>query len=137
MIFLSTLKKKYSKTIAAKPDEDVKSSYTKYVHKPGDKMIVNFIYNIFFIDLFCFVSFIVNFTFCALKSSGKLATMCSSIILIALNGSRVILILKLLILGAFLGPFHRHLLSLSNVSMTSLAYINHMNLRKFCALPIK
>ena len=42
--------------------------------------------------------------------------------LIALSGFRVQLIFKLLILGAFLDPFHRHLLSLSNESMTSLTY---------------
>ena len=39
-----------------------------------------------------------------------------------LIGSRVKLIFKLLILGAFLGSYHRHLLSLSNESMTPLAY---------------
>ena len=47
--------------------------------------------------------------------------MCFSIILIALI-ARVKLIFKLLILEAFLAPYHRHLLSLSNESMTSLAY---------------
>ena len=47
--------------------------------------------------------------------------MCSAIFLIGLSRSRVKLIFKLLILGAFLGPYHRHL-SLSNESITSLAY---------------
>ena len=46
----------------------------------------------------------------------------SSIIRIAVSLSRVKLIFKLLILGAFLGPYHRHLLSLLNESMTSFAY---------------
>ena len=75
-----------------------------------------------FIDYFCFVSFIVNFTFFTSESSGQLATMCFSIFLIALSGSRVKLIFKLLKLEAFLGPYHRHLLSLSNESIASLAY---------------
>ena len=48
--------------------------------------------------------------------------MCSSIFLIALSRSRVKLIFKLLILEAFLGPYHSHILSLSNESITSLAY---------------
>ena len=76
----------------------------------------------FFIGYFCFVSFFINVIFFALESSGKLATMCSSIILIALSGSRVKLIFKLLILRAFLGPYHRHLFSLSIEPMASLAY---------------
>ena len=122
MIVLPTLNKTYSKIIAAKTYEDVKSSNTKYVHELGDKTVVNLIYNFFFIGYSCFVSFIVNFTFFALKSSGKLAAMGSSILLIAFSWSRVKLIFKLLILGAFLGLYHRHLLSLSNESMTFLAY---------------
>ena len=119
---MPTLKKTYSKIIAAKPYEDVKSSDTKYVHELGDKTVVNFIYNFFFTGYFCFVSFIFNFTFFALESSGKLAKMRSSIILISVSGSRVKLIFKLLILGAFPGPYHRHLLSLLNESMTSFPY---------------
>ena len=75
-----------------------------------------------FIDYFCFVSFIVNFTFFASESSGQLATVCFSIFLIPLSGSRVKLIFKLLKLEAFLGPYHRHLLSISNESIASLAY---------------
>ena len=89
VIIMPTPKKIYSKIIVAKPYEDVKSSNTKYVHELRDKIVVSFIYNFFFIDYFCFVSFIVHFTFFALESSGKLATMCSSIFLIALSGSRV------------------------------------------------
>ena len=92
------------------------------MHELGDKTVVNFIYNFFFIDYFYFVSFVVNVTFFALKSSGKLATMGFFILLTALSRFRVKLIFKLLILGAFLGPYHRHLLSLSNESMTLLAY---------------
>ena len=122
MIVIPTLKKTYSKIIAAKPYEDVKSSDTKYVHELGGKTVVNFIYNFFFIGYFCFVSFIFNFTFFALKSSGKLAAMRFSIILIAVSVSRVKLIFKLFKLGAFLGPYHRHLLSLLNESTTSFAY---------------
>ena len=68
---MPTLKKTYSKIIAAKPDEEVRNNNTKYVHELGDKTVVNFIYNFFFIGYFCFVSFIVNFTFFALESSGK------------------------------------------------------------------
>ena len=119
---MPTLKKTNSKIIAAKPYKDVQSSNTNYMHKLGDKTVVNFIYNFFFIGYFCLVSFIVKFTFFTLESSGKLATMCSFIILIAFSGSRAKLIFKLLILGAFLSPCHRHLLSLSNESLTSLAY---------------
>ena len=119
---MPTLKKTYSKIIAAKPYEEVRNNNTKYVHELGDKTVVNFIYNFFFIGYFCFVSFILNFTFFALESSGKLVTMCSSIILIALRWSGVKLIFKLLILGAFVGPYHRHHLSLSNESMAYLAY---------------
>ena len=85
MIVLPTLNKTYSKIIAAKTYEDVKSSNTKYVHELGDKTVVNLIYNFFFIGYSCFVSFIVNFTFFALKSSGKLAAMGSSILLIAFS----------------------------------------------------
>ena len=72
---------------------------------------------------FCFVSFIVNFTFFSLESSGKLATKCSAVFLIALSVPKIKLNLKLLILGAFFGPYHKHLLSLSNESMTSIAYL--------------
>ena len=116
----TTPKKKHSKIIPAKHYVNVKYSNTKYVHKFRDKAVVNFIYNFFFIGYFCFVSFILNFTFFALESSGKSAIKCSAIFLIALSGSKVILVFKLLILGAFLGPYHRHLLSLSNESMTSV-----------------
>ena len=98
---MSRSKKTYSKIFAAKPYEDVKSSYTKYVYELRDKTVVNFVYNFLFLGQFCFVSFIVNFTFFALESSGKLATICSSIILTALSGSRVKLILKLLIIEAY------------------------------------
>ena len=111
-----------SKIILAKHYEDVKCSNTKYVHKFCDKPVVNFIYNFFFICYFCFVSFILNFTFFALESSGKLVIKYSAIFMIALSGSKVILVFKLLILGTFLGPYHRHLLSLSNKSMTSMTY---------------
>ena len=85
-------------------------------------MVVNFLSNFFFIGYFCFVSFIFNFTFFALESSGKLAIKCSAIFLIALSGSKVKLVFKLLILVAFLGPYHRHLFSLSNESITSMTY---------------
>ena len=105
VIIMPTPKKKYSKNIAAKPHDDVKSSNTKYVHEFRDKTVVNFIYNFFFIGYFCFVSFIVSFAFLALESSGKFVTKYSTIFLIALSGSKVKLIFKLLILGAFLGPY--------------------------------
>ena len=52
-----------------------------------------------------------------------MATNCSAVFLIALSGFNVKLILKLLILGAFLGRYHRHLLSLPNESMTSIAHL--------------
>ena len=45
----------------------------------------------------------------------------SDFLLIALSGYRVKLILKLLILVVFLGPYHRHLLYLWYESMTSAA----------------
>ena len=112
VITIPTTKKAYSKIIVAEPYEDVKTTNAKYVHKLRDKTVVNFIYNFFSIGYFRLVSCIVNFTFFALESSGKLATMCSAIFLISLSGSCVKLIFKLLILGAFLGPYHRHLLSL-------------------------
>ena len=118
----TTPKKKHSKIIPAKHFDDVKCSNTKYVHKFHDKTVVNFIHNFFFIGYFRFVSFIFNFTFFALESSGKLAIKCSAIFLITLNGSKVKLVFKLLILGALLGPYHRHPLSLSNESMTSMTY---------------
>ena len=92
------------------------------MHKFRDKTVVNFLSNFFFIGYFCFVSFIFNFTFFALESSGKLAIKCSAIFLIALSGSKVKLVFKQLLLGAFLGPYHRHLLSLSNESITSMTY---------------
>ena len=79
-------------------------------------------YNFFFIGYFCLVSFIFNVIFFALESSEKLAIKCSAIFLIALSGSKKKLVFKLLIIGAFLGPYHRHLLSISNESMTSLTY---------------
>ena len=118
----TTTKKKHSKIILAKHYHYVKCSNTKYVHKFRDKTVVSFIYNFFFIGYFCFVSLLFNFTFLALESSGKLAIKCSAIFLIALSGSKVKLVFKLLILGAFLGPCRRHLLSLSNESMTSVTY---------------
>ena len=74
-----------SKIILAKHYEDVKCSNTKYVHKFRDKPVVNFIYNFFFICYFCFVSFIFNFTFFALESSGNLAIKYSAIFMIALR----------------------------------------------------
>ena len=119
----STPKETYSKTITAKPHDDVKSSNTNYVHEFRDKTVVNFIYHFFLIGYFCFVSFIVKVTFFALTWSGKFATKCSAIFLIALSGSKVKLIFKLLILRAFLGPYHRYLLSQLNESMTSIAYL--------------
>ena len=97
---MSRSKKTYSKIFAAKPYEDVKSSYTKYVYELRDKTVANFVYNFLFLGQFCFVSFIVNFTFFALESSGKLATICSS--------------------TSF--SINYQLLSLSNESMTSLTY---------------
>ena len=109
-IMPATPKKKHSKIIPAKHYDHVKCSNTKYVHKFRGKTVVNFIYNSFLIGYFCFVSFIFNSTFFVLESSGKLATMCSAIFLFALSGSKVKLVFKLLILGAFLGPYHRHLL---------------------------
>ena len=115
MITTPTQKKKHSKIIAARPHEDVKGRNRKNVHEFCDETVVNFINNFFFISFFCFVSFIVNLTFFTLESRGKLATKCSAVFLITL-------ILKLLILGAFLGPYHRHILSLSNESMASIAY---------------
>ena len=57
-----------------------------------------------------------------LEGCGKLATKCSAVFLITLSGSKVKLIFELLILGAFLGPYHIHLLSLLNETMTSIAY---------------
>ena len=45
----------------------------------------------------------------------------SAVLLIALSGYKVKLILKLLILGVFLCPYHRHLLYLWYQSMTSTA----------------
>ena len=104
----------------------MKTSNTKYVLEFCDKTVVNFIYNFFFIGYFCFVSLIVNFTFFAVKSIGKFATKSSAIFLIALSGFKVKLIFKLLMLEAFLGPYHRHLLSLSNDSMPPIVYpISH------------
>ena len=76
---MPTRKKTYSKIIVTKPYGNVKSSNTKYVHELFDKTVVNFTYNFFFIVRYSFAIFIVNFTFLALESSGKLATMCSSI----------------------------------------------------------
>ena len=119
---MPTRKKTHSKIIATKLHENVKSGNAKKVHEFREKTVVNFIYYFFFVGYFCFVSFIVNFTFFALESSRKLERKCSFIFLIASSGSKVKLILNLLILGAFLGPYHRHLLSLSNESMTSKAY---------------
>ena len=72
----------------------MKYSNTKYVHELGEKTVVNFVYDFFFIGYFCFVSFMVDFTFSALTSIGKLEKKCSSIILIALSGSRMKLIFK-------------------------------------------
>ena len=118
----TTPKKKHSKIILAKHYDDVKCSNTKYVDKFRDKTVVNFIYNFFVIDYFCFESFIFNFTFFALESSGKLAIKCCAFFLISLSGSKVKLVFKLLILGVFLGPYHRHLLSLLNEWMTSMTY---------------
>ena len=43
----------------------------------------------------------------------------SAVLLIALSGYNVKLVLKLLTIGAFLGPYHRHLLYLWYQSMTS------------------
>ena len=45
---IPTLKKKYSKIIAAKPCEDVESNNAKYMHEFRDKTVVNFIFNFFF-----------------------------------------------------------------------------------------
>ena len=115
--------KTYSKIIGAKPLDHKKSSNEKYVHEFCDKTVVNFIHNFFFIGYFCCVSFIVNFTFFGLVSSEKLAIKCSAVCLIALSGSKIKLILKLLILGTFLCYYHRHLLSLLNESLTlKIAY---------------
>ena len=57
--------------------------------------------------------------------------------LIALSGSKLKLDFKLFILGAFFGPYHRHLLSLSNESMTSMAYPKSYEFDRFCTLPIQ
>ena len=58
---MPTLNKTYSKIIAAKPYEDVKSSNTKYMHELGDKTVVNFIYNFFLYRLFLFCKFFHQF----------------------------------------------------------------------------
>ena len=64
---MPTPKKKYFKIIAAKAYNNVKSSNTKNALEFCDKLVVNFIYNFFFIDYFCFISFIINFIFFALE----------------------------------------------------------------------
>ena len=126
----TTPNKKHSKIIPAKHYDNVKCSNTKYANKFHDKTVVNFMYNFFFIGYFCLVSFIFNFIFFALKSSGKLSIKCSAIFLIALSGSKVKLVLKLLVVGAFLGPYHRYLLSISNESMISLTYSKSYELER-------
>ena len=60
---------------------------------------------------------------------------CSAIFLIALSGSKVKFVFKLLILGAFLGPYHRHLLSLSDESMSSMAYPKSYELERIVRCP--
>ena len=112
---MPTRKEIHSKIITSKPHGDVKSSNTKKVHEFCEKMVLSFIYN-FFMGYFFFLTFIVKVISFAFQSSGKLATKCSAIFLIALSGSKIKLILKLLILGAFLG------ISLLNESMTPITY---------------
>lgn len=80
-----------------KPTEYVKSRNRKNVHELRDKTVLNFIYNFFFIRNFRFITLIVNFTFFALKSSGKLTQKYSAVFLVVLTGSKIKLILKLLI----------------------------------------
>lgn len=122
MIATPTRKKAHYKIIVVKPTEYVQNRNIKNVREFRDKTVLNFIYSFFFIACFCFVTLIVNFNFFTLKSSGKLTEKYSAVFPIALTGSKVKLILKLLIIGTFLGHCHRHLLYLWNESMTSIAY---------------
>ena len=96
----------------------IQNTYMNFVAKWNSTLNITS----FLCPSFCFVSFIVNFTFFALESSGKLATKCTAIFLVALSGSKLKLVFKPLILGAFLDRYHRQILSLWNESMISMAY---------------
>ena len=96
----------------------IQNTYMNFVAKWNSTLNITS----FLCPSFCFVSFIVNFTFFALESSGKLATKCTAIFLVALSGSKLKLVFKPLILGAFLDRYHRQILSLWNESVISMAY---------------